>query len=83
MSVQPQQPTVPGKVDGIIAMNPCVLQCRVCGTTVTQDRPSLATLIILAGFQFHLCAERSGVRMCPSCLSAAKSACGSSRCADA
>jgi hypothetical protein len=75
-----QLPTVPGKIDGIVGWGPCVLQCRVCGETATQDRKSVATFVILAGFRFHLCEERKGLRMCPGCLAAAVAACPSGRC---
>lgn len=70
-----QLPTIPGKVDGIVGWEPCVLQCRSCGATTTQDRKSVATFIILSGFHFHICEERKGVRMCPDCLLTAETAC--------
>lgn len=78
-----QLPTIPGKVDGIVGMDPCVLQCRACGATATQDVRGAGLFITLSGFHFHVCDGRSGLRMCPSCLAAAKAACGSSRCANA
>jgi hypothetical protein len=75
-----QRPTVPGKVDGIVGWEPCVLQCRVCGVTTTNERSSVAAFIILSGFHFHLCEERKGIRMCPACLKSAIAACPSGRC---
>lgn len=75
-----QLPTVPGKVSGIVGWEPCVLQCRVCGATVTQDRSGVAAFIILSGFRFHRCEGRDGTRMCPGCLAAAVKACPASRC---
>lgn len=70
-----QLPTLPGKAEGIVGWDPCVLQCRECGRTATQDRPSVATFIILSGFHFHGCEGRSGMRRCPECLAAAEAAC--------
>lgn len=75
-----QQPTIPGKVDGIIGWDPCVLQCRECGETATQDRRSVATFIILANFKFHL-HEPEPRRLCPSCMDAVRDACENCRAA--
>ncbi len=74
-----QRPTLPGKVDGIVALDPCVIQCRSCGVTLEQDRRSLATFILLSRFRFHTCQPGSG-RMCPTCLDAVIAACPSRRC---
>lgn len=70
-----QLPTLPGKVAGIVGWEPCVLQCRVCGRTATQEGRSATTFIILSGFHFHRCEERKGIRMCPDCLAAAEATC--------
>lgn len=75
-----QLPTLPDMVDGIVGWEPCVLQCRSCGATTTQETRSAATHIILSGFHFHICKGREGVRMCPDCLAAEKAACPSGRC---
>lgn len=75
--------TVPGKVSGIVCLDPFTLQCADCGVTVTQQdvgTKRIAATIILSGFHFHICEGREGVRRCPSCLAAAKQACESSRC---
>jgi len=71
-------PTVPGKVSGIVSLNPFTLQCADCAATVTGKRP--AATVVLSGFHFHVCEGRGGVRRCPSCLAALKAACPSGRC---
>lgn len=75
-------PTLPGMAPGIVGMDPCLLQCGECGDTVAQDRPSLATFIILSGYRFHSCVPRSGIRRCPDCLRAVRLACPNRRCKD-
>lgn len=70
-----QLPTIPGKVDGVVGWAPCVLQCRECGRTATQDGRSAATFIILSGFHFHTCEGQGSGRKCPDCLAAAVAAC--------
>lgn len=72
-----QMPTLPGKAEGIVGLEPCVLQCRDCGTTATQGGRSLAGFIILSGFHFHTCEGRGGKRRCPSCLAAVERECPS------
>jgi hypothetical protein len=74
--VTAQLPTIPGKVDGIVGWEPCVLQCRVCGDTTTQEGRSVATFIILSRFHFHTCEERK----CPTCRASAVAACPNARC---
>ena len=69
-----QLPTLPGKVDGIIGLDPLVLQCRSCGVTYTGTRRRIAVDVILSGFHFHGC-EKGGGRKCPDCLAAAEAAC--------
>lgn len=72
-----QMPTLPGKVDGVVGWDPCILQCRECGKTATQNGRSAATFIIQSGFHFHTC--RRGIeqprRLCPDCLTVAEAAC--------
>lgn len=70
-----QMPTLPGKAEGIVGMEPCVVQCRDCGATATQEGRSLASFIILTGFHFHTCEGRGGKRRCPNCLAAVEAAC--------
>lgn len=65
MSHQLPRPTIPGKVTGIVAMDPCQIQCGVCGLVETQDRRSLATWLILSGSRF--CDRVPGVRHCRTC----------------
>lgn len=74
-SLQLQQPTLPGKVEGIIGWEPLELQCRDCGDVYTGERKHPAADIILSGFHFHRCEGRDGKRRCPSCLAAVKAAC--------
>ena len=69
-----QLPTLPGKADGIVGLDPLVLQCRSCGVTYTGRRKRLGADIILSGFHFHTCEPGSG-RRCPDCLAQAEAAC--------
>lgn len=63
------QPTVPGKAKGIIAVDPMVLQCGVCGETTTHvGRHNVGTFIILAGWLFCRLEEGDGPRRCRDCL---------------
>lgn len=73
--LQMQRPTLPGKVDGIVGWGPLELQCRDCGAVYVGEHKFAATDIILSGFHFHRCEGREGVRRCPSCLAAVKTAC--------
>lgn len=69
------QPTVPGKVRGIISMDPVTLQCGVCGRVLentTGRRTSV--FIILAGFLFCTL-EKDGPRRCPDCLTEHRKTC--------
>lgn len=70
-----QLPTIPGKVDGIVGWEPCVLQCRKCGAIATQEGRSAATFIILSGYRFHGCEGKGAGRRCPDCLAAEEAAC--------
>lgn len=80
MSAMLQQPTLPGKAEGVIGLNPLALQCRDCGEVFVGQRRSAATDVILSGFHFHLCEGRDGQRRCPDCLAAAIAACPATRC---
>ena len=72
-----QLPTLPGKVEGIVGLDPLVLQCRVCGATHTDGKSRrLGAAVILSGYFFHRCDGRTGLRHCPDCLAAAKAVCG-------
>jgi len=75
-------PTVPGKVRGIVGLDPLRLQCGDCGVTHEQCTRSVAACIITAGFNFHTC-EVDSPRRCPECTVRALTECGSQRCADA
>lgn len=73
---QPQLPTIPGRVDGIVGWNPVQLQCRDCGEIHTGTRPDKPGFdILLAGFRFHVCEGPTGKRRCPSCLRKVLDAC--------
>lgn len=64
-----QMPTLPGKVEGIVGLNPLVLQCRDCGDTYTGKHPDRGGFdVILSGYHFHRCEGRAGRRRCPDCL---------------
>lgn len=69
-----QLPTLPGKVDGIVGLDPLVLQCRDCGSTY-EGQKGIAFEIIRSGYHFHTCEGRDGRRRCPECLAAVKDAC--------
>jgi len=68
-----QQPTLPGKVDGIISLNPTTIQCRDCGETWTawDERrqryyPPAMTIILSshAGWGFLTRCSHEKVRRC-------------------
>lgn len=77
----PQMPTVEGKAEGIVSLDPLTLQCRDCGVTTEQpaDR-GIALFVILSGFHFHTCEGPTGVRRCPPCLEVVRSACPRGAC---
>lgn len=76
MDEQLPRPTLPGKVQGIVGWDPIELQCSDCGAVHTGDgKLSRATEIILAGYLFHVCEGRTGLRRCPSCLAKVKADC--------
>lgn len=82
--VVPQQPNLPGYIDGVIALAPLTLQCRTCGD-VTANHGEVETrsdgaFVILSGFRFHGCDGPEGKRQCPDCLSATIQSCPSKRC---
>jgi hypothetical protein len=70
-----QLPTLPGKVGGIVGLDPLVLQCRECGVKYVGERRSIAADIILSGFHFHTCEGPTGMRRCPDCLTAVEASC--------
>lgn len=71
-----QLPTLPGKVDGIVGLDPLTLQCRNCGATHVGTRgPGRHAIdIILSGYKFHTCNTEGSVRLCPDCLADAVAA---------
>lgn len=78
-----QQPNLPGKVDGIIALDPPTLQCRDCGEVWTSrsertQRPhGLATTVTLShchGWAFCRHCGPGGVRRCGACHKAHREA---------
>jgi hypothetical protein len=74
-------PTVEGKVTGIVGLDPLVLQCADCGSTLTQpDQRSVAVFVVTSGWHFHVCEGRQGVRRCRECLARVKAGCPSGRC---
>lgn len=69
-------PTIPGKVAGIVGVDPVVLQCSDCGRTLTQPKDrGVAMFIVLSGWHFHTCEGRTGQRRCRDCLAVVKSTC--------
>lgn len=69
-----QQPTIPGKVDGIICDDPWQVQCRDCGLVATNPNGTekAALFIILSRFLFCL---DDKVRRCPDCRRAHAKVC--------
>lgn len=75
-----QLPTLPGCVDGVVGLDPVVLQCRECGVLHHADpKHRTAAAIILARFLFHTCEEKPP-RRCPGCYAKAVAACPNVRC---
>lgn len=68
-------PTLPGKAPGVVGWDPLILQCFDCRTTYVGKRRSVGADVILSGFHFHTCEERSGKRRCPDCLGKVEAAC--------
>jgi hypothetical protein len=64
--------TVPGKVAGIIAVDPYVVQCHDCGATQECPRPAD---LILCGYRFHVCEGPTGIRRCRECNARVLTAC--------
>lgn len=81
MSTTPKlRPTVSGKVDGIIGLDPLTVQCHDCGAIAQQTTERTgAVFILLCGYHFHTC-EANPPRRCPQCLAAAKAACENGKC---
>lgn len=71
-----QWPTLPGKVEGIVSLDPCTIQCRGCGTVDNPEtlrlRPDrVAMVIILSRIRFHPTVWTTGhednPRLCREC----------------
>jgi hypothetical protein len=63
-----QLPTPPGRVDGIVSLDPPQVQCRGCGV-IAEGRPGkLALLVMTCGIHFHLGDGREQ-RLCAECRS--------------
>ncbi len=73
-------PTLPGKVTGIVGLNPLRLQCGECGEITERTERGIGHGIIASGYHFHTCDGRDGIRRCPDCLAAAVAACPNLRC---
>lgn len=58
-------PTVPGRVHGIVSLNPPTVQCDGCGRTHT-DR-TLALAVLQSGIQFHPPGVDDDRRLCRDC----------------
>jgi len=79
MSAMLQQPTVAGKIDGIICLDPPTLQCRDCGETWTAGSERgqfyrMSVTVILSGCEGwgFMCRDRGCpvVRRCGACNTA-------------
>ena len=85
-------PTVPGCVEGIISLDPRVLQCQECGATADADsvglsvtgRQNPAMVHLLSGLHFHPLPWSGGQtdnpRLCRDCRMARS--CDCMRCED-
>lgn len=70
-----QLPTVEGRVDGVVSLDPPMLQCRGCGVVHTDRPGKLALLILTSNIIFHvgdgrtrrLCADCRAGCTCPTC----------------
>lgn len=60
-------PDVPGKVHGIVSLDPPTIQCDGCGATFSQ--PKLAMAVLLSGIRFDPRRYGRGDRrrMCTTC----------------
>lgn len=61
-------PTVPGKVHGIVSLDPPMVQCDGCGLVASER--SLALTVILSGIRFNRGLYDSGIdkrRLCLGC----------------
>ena len=58
-------PTVPGKVHGIVSLDPPTVQCDACAATYTA--PTLARAVLGSGFHFNPRREHDKRRLCEAC----------------
>lgn len=59
-------PDLPGKVHGIVSLDPPTVQCDGCGAT--HSHPRLTYAVLLSGITFHH--KRPGRRLCADCREA-------------
>lgn len=66
VAVPVQLPTLPGRVDGIVSLDPPKVQCRSCGV-IAEGRPGkLAFLVLTCRILFHVADGRTR-RLCAEC----------------
>lgn len=89
MTTQPLRPTIPGFTEGIVSVDPRVLQCQECGITDSSEtlgigpgKPSLVH--ILSTLRFHTHGWPDGrtdnPRLCRKCRLARGCDCTECRC---
>ena len=77
-----QRPTLPGKAEGIVGLDPIEIQCRGCGAVdnpdtlrIARDHPrAVALVILLSSIHFHARPWTTGhtdnPRLCKQCRQA-------------
>ena len=73
MTAMLPQPTLPGKVDGIVSLDPPMIQCHDCGEVWTEGR-TIGFAVVLSGchgwgFLVARCPHEK-VRRCGDCNAA-------------
>ena len=63
MTASSLRPDLPGKVHGIVSLDPPTVQCDGCG--YTYSNPHLGLAVLTSGIQFH--PRHPGRRLCRDC----------------
>ena len=67
-------PTVPGRVEGIVSLDPPMVQCQGCGATYAGR--TLGLTVLRSNILFH---QHRSPRLCKACRLALNCDCGSCR----
>lgn len=68
MSAAALLPDIPGKVHGLVSLDPPTVQCDGCGLLYSRSHLGLA--VLTSGITFNLRAENDHRRMCAQCWDA-------------